>query len=162
MDQHITQNRANTAPVEVRSAGLSREALTMFDSIARRAFELSKAKGRGRNRAIDNWIRAERELFRPAYFHVAESQDRLRLEVDVHGFTPRELEVDLGPRLITVIGKHGDLEKQAKTGRGAAQRRDLPLLGSLKLPTEIDTEQATAYVNDKGVLQVDVRKVSPV
>ena len=149
-----------TAAVEIRSAGLSSDAKVAFDKIARRAYELFESNGRAMGRDLDNWIRAETELFRPTAFKVTESKEGVKVEVDVHGFLPSELEVDLEPRRVTVIGKHHAQESQKIAGRNVSTESESRLIRCLRLPVLIDTAYASASVN-RGVLEVDLRKSAP-
>jgi len=147
-------------PILIKTTGLSTEAKQMFDMIARRAYEIFEAKGKARGRELENWLQAEAELFERTPINVKESTDRVTVLADVKGFTPKELEVDLEPKRVTIIGKHqgqGDRRAEAENSSGKQATR---LLRSLQLPVEIDTRHATARIN-RGVLELDVRKALP-
>ncbi|MGB7281076.1 MAG: Hsp20 family protein [Candidatus Acidiferrum sp.] len=144
-------------PIAIKTTGLSGEAKKMFDLIAKRAYEIFEANGRAKGRELENWLEAEAELFERTPINVKESGDELTVLADVRGFMPRELEVDLEPKRVTIIGKH---ENQADRTTGAtisSETRATRLLRSLQLPVEIDTRHATARLR-RGVLELDVRK----
>ena len=145
------------AQVEIRTKGLSSEAQSMFASIERRARELFESNGRIGGRDLENWVRAESELYPPVPFQVTESANGLKVEVDVGGFAPKELEVDLEPRRVIVIGKHNMHESRKTTGARATEEQYSHLLRCLGLPASIDTSHATAYVN-RGILLVELKK----
>jgi HSP20 family molecular chaperone IbpA len=160
----MNQNEINRSPqeraqVEIRTKGLSSDAQSMFASIERRAQELFEANGRIGGRDLENWVKAESELYPPAPFQVTESGDALKLEVDVSGFAPKELEVDLEPRRVIVIGKHHTHESRRTVGGRTTEEQYTHLLRCLGLPTSTDTSHATAYVN-RGVLQVELKKTA--
>jgi HSP20 family molecular chaperone IbpA len=160
----MNQNENSRSPqeraqVEIRTKGLSSDAQSMFASIERRARELFESNGRIGGRDLENWVRAESELYPPAPFQVTESGDGLKVEVDVSGFGPRELEVDLEPRRVIVLGKHRMHESRKTAGGRTTEEQYTHLLRCLGLPASIDTAHATAYVN-RGILQVELKKTA--
>jgi HSP20 family molecular chaperone IbpA len=158
MNEHeISRTQHNGAPVEIRTKGLSPDAVTMFQRIESRANELFESNGKIHGHDLENWVRAESELFPPAPIQVTESEDQLKLEVDVRGFAPKELEVDLEPQRITVIGKHHTQESHKTGGEKVTDERSTHLLRCVGLPTRVDTSNADARVN-RGVLQVELKK----
>src|SRR5690242_15825273 len=104
--QEAIRQPTAAAPIAIRSSGLSVEAREMFDRIAKRAYEIFEAKGRIKGRELEHWLEAESELFESTVVNVKESRDGLTVLADVPGFTPHELEVDLEPNRVTIIGKH--------------------------------------------------------
>jgi len=156
-EHEVSKNQPIAAPVEIRKMGLNPDAKVMLDRIAHRAYELFEFHGRTRGRDLDNWIAAETELFRPAPFKITESREGLKVEIDVRGFMPNELEVDLEPRRVTVIGKHHKGDSHKMTDGTVSEEHYSHLLRCLRLPAAIDTLHATASVN-RGILQVGLRK----
>src|SRR5215475_5713431 len=142
----INRSSQERTQVEIRTRGLSSDAQSMFASIERRAQELFEANGRIGGRDLENWVKAELELYPPAPFQVTESDDGLKVEVDVSGFAPKELEVDLEPRRVIVIGKHRMHESRKTTGGKTIEDQYTHLLRCLGLSSSIDTSHATAFV----------------
>ena len=157
--QETSRSPLERAAVEIRTKGLSPEAKSMFSSIERRARELFESNGRIGGHDLENWTRAEYELYPPAPFQLTEFPDRLKLEVDVNGFAARELEVDLEPLRVTVIGKHRIQESHKTAGGKISEERYTHLLRCLGLPAAIDTSHATAIVT-RGILQLELRKTA--
>jgi HSP20 family molecular chaperone IbpA len=87
------------------------------ESIARHAFELFEARGALFGRDLDDWFRAETELFHPVHLQITETDDTLAVYAEVPGFEAKELKVSVEPRRITINGKRGSTEegKTAKT-----------------------------------------------
>ena len=71
----LDRNNPNSVPVGVNSSGLTNNARAMFDSIAKRAYELFETQGKHDGRSIENWLQAESELFEKPQVRVSESQD---------------------------------------------------------------------------------------
>jgi HSP20 family molecular chaperone IbpA len=132
----------------------------MLDAIARRAYDIFEAKGRINGRDLDNWLQAETELFERTPLNIGESQDSVTLLAEVHDFTPKELEIDLEPKRVTIIGRGRTQVKQAAGTGTHSQRRAVRLLRSVQLPVEIDSAHATARFKG-GVIVVKLKKAMP-
>jgi len=156
-DNEVPSNKTTEAPVGVNAAGLTSDAKAMFDAIAKRAYQLFELQGRKHGHHLEHWLQAERDLFDRPPLMLSESHDVMILLAEVPGFAPRELEVDLEPRRITIIGKHQMLVGQKQDGNSFAERGNRQLLQRLELPAEIDTHQVTATLS-KGVLELDMKK----
>jgi HSP20 family protein len=157
-EQDMVRQQATEPPIVIKTSGLSVEAKEMMDSIARRAYEIFESKGRARGHDLENWFEAESELFERTPVDIKESPEGVTVLADVRRFAPRELEVDLEPRRVTIIGKHqAEAERKTDISR-SSEKRTTRLLRSLELPVEIDTRQATARLKG-GVLELDVKRV---
>lgn len=157
-EQGMAKRGAAETPVVIKNAGLSSEAREMFDMIAKRAYEIFESKGRTAGRDMEHWLQAEAELFDRKPINFKESPDGVIVLADVTGFSPKELEVSLEPKRVTIIGKHQSQSEHSTNSGTASEKRSHRLLRTLQLPVEIDTRRATARLHG-GVLELDVRKV---
>jgi len=57
----------------------------VYDSIARRAFEIFDNNGRWFGRELDDWLKAESELFHPVHLEIAESNENLTVRAKCPG-----------------------------------------------------------------------------
>lgn len=151
-------NEQGSAPqVVIRTDGLSSEAQRLMDSVARRAYEIFESKGRPIGMDLENWFQAEAELFERTPLQVTESPDALAVQADIHGYRPQELEVDLEPRRVTIIGKHQSDVQTNRSGASYSEFRSARLLRSVLLPVEIDLNRVSCQVK-KGILELDIKK----
>ena len=157
-EQQFTKTSSADTPVGVNIMGLTPEAQAMFDSIARRAYDLFERNGRQHGYDLDHWLQAESELFEHTPLTLAESQDGVTVFAEVPGYSPRELEVELEPRRVTIIGKHQQIPGQKKNGN-PEEHSGRSLLQILKLPMEVDTHRVSVHLN-KGILELDLKKAS--
>ncbi|MFI5095801.1 MAG: Hsp20 family protein [Candidatus Acidiferrum sp.] len=157
-EQELARQQAVEPQIAIKTTGLSAEAKQMFDLIARRAYEIFESNGRVRGRELEHWLQAESELFERTPIDVKESREGLTVLADVRGFAPKELEVDLEPKRVTIIGRHHSQSDQITNTRRSLEMCSTRLLRSLQLPVEIDTRHATARLH-RGVLELDVKKV---
>jgi HSP20 family molecular chaperone IbpA len=156
-EREMAKRRVAETLVVIKNAGLSPEAREMFNMIAERAYEIFESKGRTAGRDMEHWLQAEAELFERKPINFKESPEGVIILADVTGFSPKELEVDLEPKRIIIIGKHQTHSEHSTHSGTASEMRSHRLLRTLQLPVEIDTRRVTAKVHG-GVLELDVRK----
>jgi HSP20 family protein len=132
---------------------------TCAQSIARRAFEIFQERGRSHGSDLDDWLRAESELFHPAHVAVAETDDALAVRAEVPGFHAEELDVSIEPHRLTITGMRRAVS--AKSIRkivycdSCADR----IFRALGLPVEVDPNKATAVLKD-GILELTMPKAA--
>jgi HSP20 family molecular chaperone IbpA len=159
-EQNVVRHQTTEPPIVIRTTGLSVEAKEMLDAIARRAYNIFEAKGRIKGRDLDNWLQAEAELFERTPLNIGESQDGVTVLAEVRDFTPKDLEIDLEPKRVTIIGRdRTHAEQKAGTSTGS-QKRTVRLLRSVQLPVEIDAAHATARFKG-GVIELKLKKAMP-
>ncbi len=159
-EQNVVRHQTTEPPIVIRTTGLSVEAREMLDAIARRAYNIFEAKGRIKGRDLDNWLQAESELFERTPLDIGESQDSVTVLAEVHDFTPKELEIDLEPKRVTIISRGRTQVEQAAGTSTRAQNRTVRLLRSVQLPVEIDSSHATARFKG-GVIELKLKKAMP-
>ena len=77
----------------------------VYDSIARRAFELFKGNGQTAGHELDDWIRAEAELLHPVRLEVTESDESLTVLAEVPGFGAKDVEIKVEPQRLIIAGR---------------------------------------------------------
>lgn len=156
-EQDVARNETTKAPIVTKMMGLSAEAKEMLGAIAKRAYEIFESKGKIRGRELDNWLQAESELFESAPLNIGQSRDGVTVLADVREFTPKELEIDVEPKRVTIIGKSHNLA--AAQNGSASQKHEIRLLRSVQLPVEIDANHTTARIKN-GVLELKMKKTA--
>lgn len=142
--------------VAVRPGDLLEQFDTVYNSIARRAFELFEGNGRWFGRDLDNWLRAEAELLHPVHMEVTESDGEFNVRAEVPGFTAKDLEIKVEPRSLRIAGKRET--RHEKNGKKMlCEWCADQMLRVVELPTEVDTNKVSASVKD-GILTIDLPK----
>jgi HSP20 family protein len=132
----------------------------VFDDIARRAFQVFEGNGRVFGRDLEDWFRAERELFRPVHTELTESDESLEIKAEVPGFGEKELEISVQPRRVVITGKHESTEKEQEKGKTIrSEFCSDQVLRIVDLPVEIETDKVTATL-ENGVLVLAMPKVA--
>jgi HSP20 family protein len=132
-----------------------------IDAVARRAFELFETNGRVFGRDLDDWFRAERELLHPLYLDVSETDGTLNVEVEVPGFSEKDIEISLEPRRLTISATRETAEERKKGKTVYSERASNRVFRIVGLPAEVDTAStAIKATYDKGVLTLALPKLA--
>jgi HSP20 family molecular chaperone IbpA len=131
------------------------------EAISRRAFELFEQAGSRPGHEVEDWLRAEAELFPPLPVAVSERQSGIELRAEVPGFRATDLEVALEPRRVTILG-----ERESRPSRGAGASLGAHSLThvfhTIELPRRIDCPSADVKAKcEKGVLTVIIPRLAP-
>lgn len=129
----------------------------LYDSVARRAFELFEHNGRGFGHDLENWFRAESELLHPVHIDMTETGDALAVRAEVPGFTANDLEVSIEPRRLTITGKRETSEERKDKKVIYQERCSNQIMRVLELPVAVDGDKASATIKD-GVLELNLPK----
>ena len=125
----------------------------MFEQVRNRAFTLFRDRGYEPGSALEDWLRAEREVLNMPAAELVESDKEFRLRVAVPGLDASHLKVTALPRSLVVEGE--ETTSKEKTGdrlvfQEFSSRR---FFRKVDLPHDIDPEKAKAGL-DKGVLEI--------
>ena len=131
----------------------------MSNSIARRAFEIFENRGRAWGHDLDDWLRAESELFHPLHLDIEESDDTVMVRAEVPGFTAKELEVGLEPHRLTISGKRESNGEHTGKKTTYSEHCVNQIFRTVDLPEEVDSSKVTATLKD-GVLELSMPKAA--
>ncbi len=154
-----TQSAREAAPA-IRVGTLSDEIQQMFDSVARRAFQIFQSNGQGFGHDVENWLQAERELFHPAHLDVSESAEGFSVRAEVPGFAAKELEVNIDGQRLTISGKREKREERKDKKSVYSEYCSGQVLRVMDLPAGVKADAATASLKD-GILEVEIPKAAP-
>jgi len=132
----------------------------IYDSIARRAFEIFSNNGLGFGHDLEDCFKAESELLHPVHMKVAESDEAVSVTAEVPGFEAKDLEIKLEPTRLTVSGKRETKEEQKKGKTSYQEQCANEILRIVELPAEVDASKAQAKVKN-GVLEMQLPKGKP-
>ena len=142
-----------SVPVRQNSADLFDEFEKIYDSIARRAFEIFETDGRLPGHDLEHWLRAESELLQPVPLNMTESDGSYIVQAEVPGFSSKDLKIEVEPRRLAISGKHETNEGETKGKTICSEWRADQILRSLNLPADVDTTRVSAVLKD-GILTV--------
>lgn len=131
----------------------------MLDSLQKRAFEIFMARGEILGQALDDWLKAESVLLRPARVEVRELEKELKVIAEASSFKPSELEISVEPRRVVITGNE---ERKEEEERGKTLYSEISSTQTgrvVDLPAEIDPDQAT-FALKNGVLELTLPKAA--
>ena len=133
----------------------------LHDEISRQAYDLFRHHEGFLTSALEDWLRAERDLVWQPAIELRQTDGQFELEAAVAGVDPRDLNVQVAPEdiLITARGEH---HHEAKRGtvhvcEFAAGR----LFRSVHLPERIDPDSVKAELRN-GLLRLTAAVARPV
>jgi HSP20 family protein len=131
----------------------------MFETVAKRAYEIFEGKGGTIGHDLEDWFQAETEFLHPVHVQVAESGDKLEVKAEVPGFNEKEIEVSVEPLRLTISGKR-ESSKEEKRGKTLyAESCSDQILRIVDLPIAVDADKVTATLKN-GVLRLTMPKAA--
>jgi HSP20 family molecular chaperone IbpA len=129
----------------------------VYDSIAKRAFEIFDNNGRWFGNDLSDWLKAESELLHPVHLEISETEQALNVRAEVPGFAAKELDIRVDGNRLTISGKHESKEESTKGKTVYSERCAKEILRSVDLPSDVDGEKVNATLKD-GVLNIELPK----
>lgn len=130
-----------------------------FDAISRRAFEIFEGNGRVFEHDIEDWSKAEKEMFHPVHLDLTETDESIVVKAEVPGFNEKELDITVEPTHLTISGKR-ESNKEEKKGKSVySESCSNEIFRSVTLPAEVETGKAAATLKD-GILQLTMPKAA--
>lgn len=130
-----------------------------YEAIAKRAYKLFEDRGRTPGFDLDDWFKAESELFRFVPISITEKNDQLILQAEVPGFSEKDLDVAVEPGRVVITGK-SETEEEHKEGKTVySERRRGEIFRDICLPGTIDPEKVVATLKN-GTLELTLPKVA--
>ena len=130
-----------------------------FDAISRRAFEIFEGNGRVSGHDIEDWSKAEKEMFHPVQLDMTETDESILVKAEVPGFNEKELDITVEPTHLTISGKR-ESSKEEKKGKSVySETCSKEIFRSVTLPAEVEMGKVTAALKD-GVLQLTMPKAT--
>jgi len=153
----VAKQPANVTPMPFEN--LFERAISTFDAISRRAYEIFEGNGRVDGHHLDNWFQAERELLHPVHITLTESGETLEIKAEVPGFNEKELEINVEPRRLVITGRR-ETKKEEKKGKTLySESCANEVMRVIDLPESVEAEKVTATLKN-GVLNLHLPKAA--
>ena len=101
----VQKEKEEVAVKTTTPEGLLDSMFKAFDAISHRAFEIFESNGCLDGHHVEDWFKAEKELFHPVHFEMSEADDAISVKAEVPGFNAKDLQVTLEPNRLTISGK---------------------------------------------------------
>lgn len=154
-------NIQKTSEPKDRSLPIFGEFDRLADRIRERAFSLFNGRGRRPGHAMDDWLRAEREICWPAA-ELSESDGGYELDVALAGFEPGEVDITATPSELIVKASHESRqtkkEEREDTKIRWSEFRSEDVYRHIELPESVDVDHISAHF-ENGLLKIMAPKV---
>lgn len=145
----------------LRPSSIFEEMDQLTQRIANRAFHLFQQRGGFDGLDMNDWFRAESEIFKPVPIAVEEHDGDLVVRAEVPGFEAKELSVRAENNLLTIYGKTDrKTETEKKSRQQYSEMSASEIYRQISLPTAVLAEKATAKL-ENGVLEIHLPKAAP-
>jgi HSP20 family protein len=148
--QKVEDNRPAVPPV-------LEEMNATFDKIRKRAFELFERRGGAPGFDVEDWIRAEHDLFWVPQVELIETDAQFEIKVGVPGFEAKDLNLTAQPTEILIQGNAEKRQEKTEKGVSYSEFGTKSLYRRFALATPIETGAVTANV-ENGMLTVSAPK----
>lgn len=149
MKPEFTSNAKNVAIQQVSFDSLSSRISEWSNRIAKRAYEFFADSGFTNGHDLEDWFKAEQDLFRKVDLEVKDAKNELLVKAEVPGFETKDFDIRLcGSRLI-IEGKHETTSGSEHESRQIYQMIDLP--------AAVKADEAHADLKN-GILNVKLPK----
>jgi HSP20 family molecular chaperone IbpA len=152
----MNMEKARLARLIVSPAEIQEYLNTVFDLIARRAYEVFESRGGVHGHDWEDWFQAESEVLRPVTCELGDSGNALVAVAAVDDYRPEDLRISVEPRCLRICGLTVANDNRSDASEEEGQHFDRFFI-SLNLPTEIDTSGISADIK-RGVLEVRLPK----
>jgi HSP20 family protein len=129
----------------------------MNQNIAEHAYYLAQQRGFNPGNDLDDWFRAESELFRAVPVELTHDDDELKVLAEVPGFTADDVNIHLEPTRLVIRGNKKSEQHTKKGTLSYTERESTQIFRAVHLPVEVDPEKANATVRD-GLLEITLPK----
>ncbi|MGA7565535.1 MAG: Hsp20 family protein [Terriglobales bacterium] len=140
-------------------APFSQRLQQVYDTLARRAYELFESRGRQDGQDLEDWFRAESELLNAMPVKITEADDQVIVRAEVPGLSDQDIEVRVAPHRLIITGKREQIRDHEKR-KTHSETSSCEVVRMLDLSEEIDPDEVTATVQN-GTLEVVLPKAHP-
>jgi HSP20 family protein len=151
----------NITVQRIRDANQSRpllqETIDLLDGVQKRAFELFQRRGGAPGNDVDDWLRAESEIFQVPRMELAENDGEFQLQLAVPGFDAKDLRVAALPDAIIVEGEAAHQHRAVRGSVRVCEFGERRVFRQIPLPAAVDIDRVSATL-DKGLLEIHAAK----
>lgn len=128
------------------------------EQIRERAYQLFLDRDSGQGNPVSDWLEAQAEFVTPVELVLKEQKKNIVVEGDLKGFSPQEIEIDVGGDELRVFGSHTQTEKNRQSGTSQSSSQSAYFYQALSLPCAIDADKCTATLLKNGKLKITLPK----
>lgn len=124
------------------------------ERVRERAYHIFKQRDPEQGDSTSDWLEAQMQVFRPLELELKEQKRNIVVEGSLQGFSPRDIEIDVGGGELRVFGSHTDTETSSKSGGEQTRSESAYFYQCLPLPCAVETEKCSARLYKNGKLKI--------
>lgn len=145
--------------VEKKTLPVFGEIEKRLDAVRQLAFDLFEKRGRELGHDLEDWLKAEQQLFGSPAAELAEKNGAYEIGITLPGFEAKDVEVTATPSEVIV---HAATEEEKKTQKDKVLRTEFAsndVYRRFEVPIAIDVDHVTAKLNN-GMLLIKAPKIA--
>ena len=129
----------------------------VMDTVRQRAFDIFQGRGANDGLAMDDWLTAERDLFRIPEAELVEQDGKFEARVSAPGFDPADIKVTATPESMIIRGKSTHKHDGQEGDVHFCEFGEKTLFRRIDLPEPINPAKVSADL-EKGMLKLTAVK----
>ena len=128
------------------------------EHIRERAYQIFLGRKPGEGNPVMDWLEAQTEVMRSVDLAVKEQKKAIVVEGNLKGFTPKEVEIEVGANALKVFGSHTESNTRKKAGATCSSSGTVHFYQAVPLPCEVDADASEAKFLKNGKLKITLPK----
>ena len=154
----VSFSQANSTPVRIGSK-LSTAFDRMEEKIRERAYQIFQRRAPDEGDSMTDWLDAQMQVLAPIDFIVKDQKKNVVVEGNLKGFSPKQIEVEVGANDLKVFGLHTESTTEKKRGATQSSSNTVHFYQAVTLPCEVNMDGSQATLLKNGKLKITLPKV---
>ena len=158
-----TRGSGQQEPVPVRIVNrLSAAFEQAQEQIREQAYRIFLGRDPGEGDSVSDWLEAQSRVLSPLALELKEQKKNILVEGSLKGFSPNEIEIDVGGGELRVFGSHSEADTSSDSGVSQTKEESTHFYQCIPLPCEIDADKCKATLYKNGKLKVTLPRRTPI
>ncbi|MCP5148666.1 MAG: Hsp20 family protein [Pseudomonadales bacterium] len=124
------------------------------ERVRERAYHIFQQRDPEGGDSTSDWLEAQMQVLSPLELELKEQKKNIVVEGSLQGFSPREIEIEVGGAELRVFGAHTDTDNTSAPGSRQTQSRSAYFYQCLPLPCAVEAEKCSARLYKNGKLKI--------
>jgi HSP20 family molecular chaperone IbpA len=150
-----TSKKPQQEPVSLRIVHKLSEAYERAqERVREHAYHIFEQRGPGEGDSTSDWLEAQMHVLSPLEMELKEQKKNIVVEGSLQGFSPKDIEIEVGDSQLRVFGSHTGTETSAEPGNEQTRTESACFYQCLPLPCEVEIEKCSARLYKNGKLKI--------
>ena len=153
---------ANSPPKDSAPITIGHKLSDAFERVEKRirerAYQIFLGREPGEGDPVMDWLEAQTQVLSSVELAVKEQKKAIVIEGNLKGFTPKEVEIEVGASELKVFGSHTESNTSKKAGATCSSSEAVHFYQAVPLPCEVDADAGEAKFLKNGKLKITLPK----